>query len=195
MQDLKLLKADRGQIICKRKLKNRLFQRQRSNFLSNNSSTTNNCYLQSNPSDLVIGYVPTTAVQKSNYSFEKQFQDNFNQVIGLNLSVPIFNNLIVKSNIARAKINLQSAQLDEINIKNQLRKNIEQAYTDQLGAAKQYLAAQEQEKSERVPITDIEKKFENGVLNATDFIIEKNNYNKVKLALLQANTITYLKLK
>ncbi|MGZ4049595.1 MAG: TolC family protein, partial [Bacteroidia bacterium] len=132
------------------------------------------------------GYVSSTVAETSKYPFGKQFQDNFNQAIGLNLSVPIFNNLIVKNNIAKAKINLQSVQLDELNIKNQLRKNIEQAYTDQLVAAKQYQAAKEEEKSEERSYSDMEKKFENGIVNATDFLIEKNNYNKVKQTLVQA---------
>lgn len=152
-------------------------------------------YLQSNPSENVIGSVPSTAMVQDKYPFGKQFQNNFNQVIGLSLSIPIFNNLMVKSNIAKAKINLQSVQLDDRNTKNQLRKSVEQAYTDQLGGAKQYLAAKEQMKSEERSYLDMEKRFENGAVNATDFIIEKNNFNKVKLALSQAKYNYIFKIK
>ena len=152
-------------------------------------------YLQSNPSDYVVGYVPSTVVQKNEYPLGKQFKNNFNQFIGLSLSVPIFNNYIVKSNIDKAKINLQSVQLDELNTKNQLRKSVEQAYTDQLGASKQYTAAKEQQKAEERTYTDIKIKFENGVVTATDFIIEQNNYNKVKQALIQAKYNYIFKIK
>ncbi|MGZ4157880.1 MAG: TolC family protein, partial [Bacteroidia bacterium] len=51
---------------------------------------------------------------------------------------------------------------------------------------KQYQAAKEEEKSEERSYSDMEKKFENGIVNATDFLIEKNNYNKVKQTLVQA---------
>jgi len=152
-------------------------------------------YLQSNPSDFVIGNVPSTVTQKNNYPVGKQFQNNFNQFIGLSLSVPIFNNYIVKNNIDRSEINLKSIQLDERNIKNQLRKSIEQAYTDELGGAKQYLAAKDQEKSEEKTYADIKTKFENGAVSATDFIIEQNNFSKVKQALRQAKYKYIFKIK
>lgn len=152
-------------------------------------------YLQSNPSDNVIGYVPSEVIQKDKYPFTHQFQDNFNQFVGFSLTVPIFNNFTVKYNIDKAKINLQSVQLDEINTKNQLRKSIEQAYTDVIGSAKQYSAAKEQVKSEERTYLDMKTKYENGVATATDFIIEQNNFNKVKQALIQTKYNYLFKIK
>ena len=58
--------------------------------------------------------------------------------VSLNISIPIFNNYQAKTSIERSKINIQSAKLDLINIKNNLRKKIEQAYTDLLAAKKEY---------------------------------------------------------
>jgi outer membrane protein len=143
-------------------------------------------YLQSNPLDGVIGLVPINTVNKQTYSFSNQFKDNFGQVISLNLSIPIFNNLQAKSSSEKAKINLANAKLNEQAVKNQLRKIIEQAYTDQLSAQKKLIATQEQLKAQDRSYRDSEKKYESGLLNATDFIIEKNNLNKSKLALIQA---------
>ena len=41
----------------------------------------------------------------------------------------------------------------------------------------------------------MEKKFNIGVINATDFLIEKNNYNKVSMSLIQAKYDYVLKAK
>jgi len=60
-------------------------------------------YLQNSPGDIVLGHVQYPLRQ--NYPFMDQFNDNFSQVISLNLTVPIFNNKQVKTSIAKAKIN------------------------------------------------------------------------------------------
>jgi len=150
-------------------------------------------YLQSNPSDQVIGLV--AVAQRSNYPFTNQFSDNFAQAIGLNLSVPIFNNYQGKYGIEKARISIQSAKLNEQATKVQLRKNIEQANTDLNGAMKSYVAAEEGLKSETRSYNDLEKKFSLGLANATDFLVEKNNFLKAELALLQAKYTLIFKSK
>jgi outer membrane protein len=67
-----------------------------------------------------------------------------------------------------------------------LRKNIEQAYTDQAAAHKNFVATTEQLASETRAYTDMEKKFNVGLASATDFLIEKNNYYKAVFANLQS---------
>ena len=143
-------------------------------------------YLQSNPNEKVIGLVPQTIVQKQNYPFGNQLKDNFGQILSLSLSVPIFNNYQGKYGIEKAKINLQSAKLNEESVKIQLRKTIEQAYTDLNAAVKNYAAAKEGYRSEEKAYNDMEKKYNLGLITATDFLIEKNNFEKSSLALVQA---------
>ncbi|MGN6478321.1 MAG: TolC family protein, partial [Flavipsychrobacter sp.] len=78
------------------------------------------------------------------------------------------------------------SRLNESAVKNQLRKTIEQAYTDEVAAAKSYVASREQLHAEERAYLDMEKKFMQGASNVTDFLVEKSNYNKALLALLQA---------
>lgn len=143
-------------------------------------------YLQSNPSETVIGPVPLTTTTTSRYPFVNQFKDNFSQLVSLNLSVPIFNNYRARNNIRLSKLAIQNAQLNEQATKNTLRKNIEQAYTDQLAAGKNYIASKEQLNSETRVYADMEKKYYAGLASATDYLIEQNNYYKAALANLQA---------
>ncbi|HXC05140.1 MAG TPA: TolC family protein, partial [Bacteroidia bacterium] len=139
-------------------------------------------YLLGNPSQPVIGMVPLDMVSVSGYPAWKQLNDNFGEVVGFTLTVPLFNNFQVKSAMAKSKVGIANAKLNEESVKIVLRKTIEQAYTDQMGAAKKLQAVNEQEKSEERTYGDMEKKFNAGMANMTDFLVEKNNYNKAKLS-------------
>jgi outer membrane protein len=143
-------------------------------------------YLQSNPAQQVIGPVPVDRINTTAYPVGNQFSDNFGQLLSFTLTVPLFNNFQVKSAISKSKISVQNAKLNEESVKIQLRKLIEQAYTDQTGAAKKLVAVDEQERSEERTYGDMEKKFNAGMASTTDYLIEKNNYNKAMLSLISA---------
>jgi outer membrane protein len=143
-------------------------------------------YLQSNPADAVYGPVTNVVETAGNYSPLRQMGDNLNLGLSLNLLVPIFNNLQYKSDIKRAEVALQVAKWMEKDVSNQLRKAIEQAYTDRLAAAKNLVAAREQLAAETKSFHDMEIKFKAGTENATDFFVEKSNYNKSVASLSSA---------
>lgn len=143
-------------------------------------------YLQNNPSEPVIGPVTTTATNSAYYPVAKQFNDNLGKSISLNLVIPIFNNLAYKSDIKRAEASVRIARLNETAVKNQLRKNVEQAYADLQVASKNYIATKEQLLSETRSYHDMEIKFRAGTINATDFFVEKSNYNKALFSHLSA---------
>jgi len=140
-------------------------------------------YLESNPSEQVWSTIQNT--NKENYPFPNQFGDYFTPVISLNLSIPIWNNYQAKYGIAKAKINLENSQLEEQAVKDQLRKMVEQAYTDLTAAVKDYAAAKDNLVSEQRTYSDLEKKFNLGLATATDFLIEKNNFEKAKQSVVQ----------
>ncbi len=150
------------------------------------SKTSQIGYLASNPSEIVDGPVYSTSATSARYPFFRQLGDNFGEGLSLNLSVPIFNNLQFKSDIARSKVTIKAARLNENLVKNQLRKNIEIAYTDQLAASKNYMATGQQLVSEERSYRETSVKFKAGLITATDLFVEKNNFTKATLAHLQA---------
>jgi len=184
------LKISKSEIIPKLTLSGNLNTTYSSNnsLYSYNTSTQNENigYLKSNPSELVYGPVTTTNFSSLSYPFLRQFNDNFGQGISLNLSIPIYNNRLYRSDIKRATIAIEVAKLNEQYVKNQLRKNIEQAYTDQVIAGKNLIASKDQLVSEQRSFHDMEIKFKAGTINATDFFVEKSNYNKAEYSNLSA---------
>jgi outer membrane protein len=67
-----------------------------------------------------------------------------------------------------------------------LRKSIEQTYTDLRAAIKKYDATRQQLSAVESVYQNAEKKFSVGVMSATDFLIQKNNYNQAQSGLIQA---------
>ncbi|HPF51475.1 MAG TPA: TolC family protein [Draconibacterium sp.] len=125
------------------------------------------------------GYLPTVSADAGLSSgFNSSIGQLGNQVtptLGVAVSVPIFQKKQVKSSVAKAKINYQNAELNEINTKNQLRKEIEQTCADVIAAQTQYEASLESYTSTQESYALAEERFNNGLINSVDFLFEKTN--------------------
>ena len=129
---------------------------------------------------------PTFDVQSKVRSFDKQIDDNFNKSIGLNLTIPIFNSLSVKTNIAKAKISKQKAEYDLSLTKNQVQKNVQQAYADATAALKKYKATKKSMDALEESFKYADKRFSVGDINAVEYNDAKNKLAKSQSDLLQA---------
>jgi len=118
--------------------------------------------------------------------FFPQLWTNLGESIGLNLFIPIYSNRQLKSNIERTKINALSVQLDEQNTRLQLRKTIEQSYTDLRLSIKKYEAVKEQISAAELSYQNMERKYNVGMSTAIDYLIEKNNYFQAQSNGIQA---------
>jgi outer membrane protein len=127
-----------------------------------------------------------TSVNPEGYPFFEQVWDNLGQSANLSLAIPIYTNRQIKSNIDRANIGLMSARLNEQNTRNQLRKSVEQTYTDLKSAVKKYEATREQLNAAELSYLNSEKKYNVGLINAIDYLIEKNNYIRAQSNVIQA---------
>jgi len=95
--------------------------------------------------------------------YATQISDQVMPTVGLSVAIPIFQKKQVKSSVSQAKINYQSAELNELNTKNELRKNIEQACLDVITAQIEYEANQEQYQANIESYSVAEEKFNNGL--------------------------------
>jgi len=115
-----------------------------------------------------------------------EIRNNFASAVGLSLSVPIFSNNQNKSSVSRAKAGITTAELDELNTRNQLRKEIEQACLDARSAVSNYNAAVNQYEASLESYKVAEEKFKLGAMNSVDFLIQKTNMTSSESSLLQA---------
>jgi outer membrane protein len=122
----------------------------------------------------------------TNLNYFDQLNNSINPSVGLSVSIPIFQKNQVKNNVKQAQIGIENASLNEINIKNQLRKNIEQACTDVTSAQMQFEASKEKYEATLESYNLAEEKFINGLINSVDFLIEKNKMIIAESDLLQS---------
>lgn len=115
-----------------------------------------------------------------------QLKSGFSPSIGLSVSIPIFRNNQTKSAVSRARYGITTAELDELNTRNQLRKEVEQAVLDAQSAMISYDAAVNKHAASLESYIVAEEKFNLGAMNSIDFLIQKTNLNSAESNLLQA---------
>jgi outer membrane protein len=128
------------------------------------------------PSLMLGAGLSTGYASYSNSSdYRSQVWNKMSPSLGLTLSIPLFQKNQVKTNVSLARIAVSNAELDEVNTKNGLRKEIEQACADFEKAKSEYAAATElmQSSKESYDVTD--EKFKVGLLNSVDFLVQKTN--------------------
>lgn len=118
--------------------------------------------------------------------FVDQVKDNFNRSISLNLNVPIFNGWSTRTNISRAKINVENQKYNLELSKLQLRKTIQQAYADARAALNNYQASTVGVNAARESFRYAEQKFNVGALNSVDYNNSKKDLEKAESDLLSA---------
>jgi len=115
-----------------------------------------------------------------------QLKSGFSPSVGLSASIPIFRNNQTRASVTRAKYGITTAELDELNTRNQLRKEVEQAVLDAGSALINYQAALKRYDSSVENYNVSEEKFKLGAMNSVDFLIQKTNLTAAESNLLQA---------
>jgi outer membrane protein len=118
--------------------------------------------------------------------FGYQLKNNTSPAIGLAASIPIYLNRQVRTNVEVAKKNSDNAELDELNIKNQLRKAIDQACQDVISSQIEYEAGAEAYKAAKESFDVASEKYFQGIMNSVDFLIQKTSYISSESTFLQS---------
>ncbi len=152
-------------------------------------------YVDGNPTLPVLGNYQEPGYSNTASNLWNQFNDNFNQYAGLDLVIPLFSNFTARNGVAIAKLNVQTAQLNQEAVNIALRQAIEQAYTGLLTSAEQYKASNEALISEAATFGNMKNKYETGAGSATDYLIEESNYTRAKQNVVQAKYNYLLQVK
>ena len=157
---------------------------QSSTTTSNNLQTIG--YVQSNPTEIVVSNLPQQIITERKNPFGNQLSQNINGTISVTLAIPILNYLQVGNNVKKQRVNLGNAVLSEEVIKVNLRKTIEQIYTNVLNSEAQYSAANEEVDANKAAYDVAVIKYKQGKMIASDLIVQLNAYIKAESDQLQA---------
>jgi outer membrane protein len=115
-------------------------------------------------------------------TFGKQIFDvTLGQRVGINLSVPVFNNRQLRTNWERSKLNAQSIQLQTNQDNLNLQADIYNAYTNAVNAQQSYMAAKKAVESSQKVLDFSQKRYDAGLLSVFELITNQNNLTRAKL--------------
>jgi outer membrane protein len=142
-----------------------------------------------------IVYVPQLSYETRVTPFMDQYRNNVNRVISFQLTVPIFNNLQTHTSITRARIQQENARLTLEQQEQQLRQQVDKAFTDAQAALQRCKASEAALRAAEEAFTYAQTRFEAGAIQAIDYGTAKNRVTRAKADLLQARFDYILKLK
>lgn len=151
------------------------------------------------------GYFPTLGIGGSafsNYIDQANFsgvRDNFTTQIGNNfsysstvqLNIPIFSNLRNRANVQRARLQKRLSQIQEVETYNQLRQDIETAYTNANAARQSYQASLVRVASLEEAFRIAQQRFDAGAINFADYQLGQNNFFNAQADLITSK-YTYI---
>ena len=147
------------------------------------------------------GYIPSislsagigsTNANGNDFSFSEQIKQNWNNSLGVTLSIPLFNQRQTKSAVNKAKLQKQTSQLDLLDSQKELYRTIENYWLDARSAQQQYEAALQQVKSSQTSYDLVSEQFSLGMKNTVELLTEKNNLLNAQQSLLQAKYMALL---
>ncbi len=115
-----------------------------------------------------------------------QLRENFGQNFGLNLRIPIFNNLSNRINVQRAQVNILSSEVQNQQGRQLLKTNIQQAIANARAAKRSYDAALKAVESSQIAFDNAQKRFDLGAINSLEYTTARNNLDQAQVSLVQA---------
>jgi outer membrane protein len=151
-------------------------------------STPTGDYVELNSNKYAV-LTPTVSAPFESKSFSRwwdgygsQLNNNFQQSVGISLSVPIFNNTNnYRINMEQSRLNLRNLQLQKEQDDITLKQNIYLAYTNAAAAMKKFNAGEKSVTYAQIAYDYARKRYEVGLLSTIDLLTTQNNLLKAKL--------------
>ncbi len=134
--------------------------------------------------DSVYTYVPNSTLV--DVPFKDQFNNNLGKSVGFTLQVPIFNGWATRTNIEKAKINLEQSRLNNELTRKSLYKSVQQAVADMIASHRKYNASERSVAAMQEAFNFNKQRFELGLINTYDYLLSKNNLASAQASLLQS---------
>ncbi len=160
--------------------------------------------IESSKLDIAIakaGYYPEISINASTASntnsasadnWGEQMKLGWNNMIGVNLSLPIYDNRQTKSAKQKAELQYTSTKIEKQNIQKELYQKIETMWLEADNAQKQYIVASSKVKSSKTSYDMVNEQFTLGMKNIVELLTEKNNYLSAQQEVIQAKYMAIL---
>ncbi len=115
-----------------------------------------------------------------------QLNDNFGQSLGLNVSIPIYNQARTRLAKERAQLNILNTQIAAQQNKQQLKVDIQRAIANARANKKQFEASEKTVSALDLAYVNTEKRYKLGAVNTFEYTTAKNNLDQATIDLIIA---------
>ena len=129
------------------------------------------------------------------YDAGNQYWNNFNENIGLTLSIPIYSNRQNRTAVNKARIAAQNSVLEQLSIEKELLQEVESAYLGVVSSQSMYVSALQQEDYARQSYELTYEQFSLGVKNTVELITAQNELTSARQEVLQAKYMALLNIE
>lgn len=147
------------------------------------------------------GFLPTLSFSGSlgsgytstqDLTFSDQFDLNFNQRVGLSLSIPIFSKGQNKAAVQNAKINVEKSKIALRTVEKELYQKVDNAWRNSVSAQEQLSAAKVARDASYDAYQLAQKQYDVGAINTTDLVLSQNTYTNAQQTYTQAKYLSIL---
>ena len=132
------------------------------------------------------GYYDAMVPGENPVPFSEQLRNNTNQYVGISLNIPIFSNWYNRNIISKAKLDLKDSELELLQEQNDLYNEVSRACFELTSVKDEYLSAVDNLEYNKLSFEAVNKKFETGLANATEFAEAKKALFAAEINLLSA---------
>lgn len=133
--------------------------------------------------DSRYGYSPDFPDQESYFS---QLKNNFGQGFGVNLRVPIINNLRNRIGLELSEVEVLNSEVRGDQARQQLKTNIQTAIANARSARRSYDAALRSVEANQIAFDNAQRRFDLGAINSLEYTTARNNLDQAQISLIQA---------
>lgn len=131
--------------------------------------------------DIAGQQVPVTFLEPE-FNLERvpyftQIDQNFGQGVGVNLSIPIYQNGRTRLQVERARLGVINAQLQQVQTRQQLKNDIQTAIANARAGRKQLDAAQRTFDATKIAFENTQKRHQLGAVNTLELTTAQTNLN------------------
>jgi len=140
-------------------------------------------------------YSPQSTYNAVPISYGNQLNNNFNSAVSLGLQIPLLNGLQVRNKLKQAKVAEQQLTVEAQHTRDLLRQAIEQDFVNMNSDYASYKILLSQVDDFQQSFQAAEVRFADGAISTVDFIIAKNNLDRVLLNLVSIKYNCLLRMK
>ncbi len=133
-----------------------------------------------NGDESILG-VYSKSVKLENTPYINQLEDNISYGLGVNMSIPIYNNYTNKASVEKAKLQELISKNNYEKIKNQLVLSLQQVLADAKASKKEMTAADKSYISQQSAYINAQKKYNAGTISSFELLQIKNKMDSAQL--------------